>query len=77
MTNNVTEFPGITRLDIPPERILERAGEKTFTEIVIIGYTADGDEFFASSKADAANVAWLLQRGIWSLNRICDEGVDE
>lgn len=75
-TDNVTDFPGPTRLNLPPERILERALEKTFTEIVIVGYTEGGDEYFASSQASAADVAWLLQRGLYRLNQTCD-GLEE
>jgi hypothetical protein len=72
MTNNITDFPGITRLDIPPERILNRALEAKLCEVVVVGYTEEGREYFASSHADAADVAWLLQRGIFRLNQTCD-----
>ena len=72
--SNVVRFTGITRLDLPVEQILDRANEAGLTEVVIVGYNADGDEFFASSKADAAQVMYHMQRAIHRLNCIIDRG---
>lgn len=58
---NVVTFRGITKLDLPPDRILEDALGK-LEGVVILGYTKEGDEFFASSYADGGNVLWLLER---------------
>lgn len=58
---DVVTFRGITKLDLPPDRILEDAVGK-LQGVVILGYTKDGDEFFASSYADGGNVLWLLER---------------
>ncbi|MGI9490490.1 MAG: hypothetical protein ACR2RF_32275 [Geminicoccaceae bacterium] len=61
MADNVVEFDGITCLDIPPDRILERAkGE--LQDVIVIGYDHEGEEYFASSKADGGSVLWLLER---------------
>jgi hypothetical protein len=61
MSENVVTFTGITRLDMPPDRILESAvGE--LQSVVVLGYDEDGDEFFASSLADGGEVLWLLER---------------
>lgn len=46
----------VTRLDLPPNRILESAIDK-LESVVIIGYDKDGQEYFASSIADGAEVA--------------------
>lgn len=50
-----------TRLDIPPDRVLEGAvGELTC--VVVVGYDHDGEEYFASSTADDERILWLLER---------------
>lgn len=62
MTDNVVEWGGITRLDMPPERVLTKALDGKLTSVVILGHTEDGDEYFASSLADGGDVLWLLER---------------
>jgi hypothetical protein len=57
----VVTFTGVTKLDLPPDRILADAVGK-LEGVVILGYTKEGDEFFASSYADGGNVLWLLER---------------
>jgi len=56
----VTEFTGVTRLDLPVERILGRAQEAGLTEVVVVGFDRDGDFYFAGSKADGGAALWLL-----------------
>jgi hypothetical protein len=73
MTDNVVDLPVITRLDIPPEKVLSRALEAGLTDVVVIGYDADGQEYFASSKADGKDVLWLLERGKICLLRTVEE----
>ncbi len=58
---NVIPFPGVTKLDIPPDQILE-AAKGRLEGVVVIGYTTDGEEYFASSYADGVTVNWLLDR---------------
>jgi len=53
-------FNGVTRLDLPADRILENAPKEMQTAVVI-GWDADGDFYFASSAADGADVLWLLE----------------
>lgn len=72
MTDNVVNFPGITTLDMDPERILEGARKANLSDIVILGYDQAGDEWFASSVADGAQVLWLLERLKLQLLRIAD-----
>lgn len=76
MSENVVEFTGITRLDLPVEKILKRAEEAGLTEIVILGYDADGDEFFSSSLADGGSVLWHLERAKHHLMRCTDDMID-
>ena len=59
---SIVDFPGVTRLDIPAERVLEWASKKDLKSVVVMGYTEDGDEYFASSIADGGEVVWLIER---------------
>lgn len=51
----------MSRLDLPPDRILEAAIGK-MDKVVIIGYDKDGEEYFASSIADGGTVLWLMEK---------------
>lgn len=57
----VVEMSVVTRLPIPPEKILAKAATKDLTSVVVIGYDSDGDFWFASSDADGGGVLWLLE----------------
>jgi hypothetical protein len=59
--SNVVELPVITRLDLPPERVITRAMEAGLTEVVVIGRDPAGNFWFAASKADGGDVLWLLE----------------
>ena len=57
----VIDLPCITRLDLPPDKVLQKAmGE--LKNVVIAGFTKDGDEYFSSSVADGGAVLWLIER---------------
>ena len=52
----------ITKLDLPPERMLKHTLEKGNLEsVVILGWQDDGEPYFASSIADAAEVVFLME----------------
>lgn len=72
MTDNVTNLNQITKLDIPAERVLQAALDAELTDVVIIGYDLDGNEYFASSMADGGNALWLLERAKLELLRTVD-----
>lgn len=59
---DVVLFDGITRLDVPAERILKAALDLGLTGVVIAGYAQDGSEYFASSYADGGDALWLVER---------------
>ncbi len=50
-----------TRLDIPPERVLEGAAKVDLESVVIIGCEQDGTYYIASSEADSRDILWLLE----------------
>lgn len=70
---SVVEFPGITSLDMPPERILRKAKDADLQSVVVIGFTRDGAEYFGSSLADGADVVWMLERAKLRLLLVPDE----
>ena len=58
----VIPFTGITRLDTPPERVLEHANTVPFEGVIVLGWRSDTEEmFFASSYASGPEVLWLLE----------------
>jgi len=73
---DVTEFRGTTRLDIPANRVLDNAPRDMDT-VIIVGFDADGDFYFASNKADGADVMWLLQVAARKLLIVADNQGDK
>lgn len=59
--SNVIPLGNITTLDLPPDRVLDAAKGK-LESVVIIGWTEDGEEYFASTDPDSGSVIWLLER---------------
>lgn len=61
MTNVVVPFRGITKLDLDPDVVLENL-KGTVNGFVLMGWTAEGEEFFSSTYADGGTVLWLMER---------------
>jgi hypothetical protein len=59
--SKVINFTGITKLDLPVDRVLDAAKE-TLEGVVIMGWTTDGEEYFASTYSDGGTVLWLVER---------------
>jgi hypothetical protein len=57
----VINFTGITKLDLPPDRLLEAAVGK-LDGCLILGFDSDGDFYAASSYADGGTVLWLMEQ---------------
>jgi hypothetical protein len=58
--SNVVNFTGVTRLDLPADRIIESAAGK-LDHAVVIGWDKAGSFYFASSYAAGPEVLWLLE----------------
>lgn len=71
--SNVVVLPVVTRLDLPPERILSAAIGAELKSVVVVGYDKDGEEYFASSLADGGDVVWLMERAKLKLLKMADE----
>ena len=74
MTAEILHFDGVTSLDISADRVLDVAKAAEMQSVIIIGYDADGEEYFASSIADGPEVLWALERAKMKLMRIVDGG---
>lgn len=59
--SNVVYLQTVTRLDLPPDRILEGAMGK-LDGVIVLGYTKDEHEYFALSYADGGEALWLVER---------------
>lgn len=57
----VIPLNNVTRLDLPVDQVLEGTIGK-LEGIIVLGYDKNGEEYFASSLADGADVLWLLER---------------
>lgn len=72
ITDNVVDLPCVTKLDIPPTKILAKAAGAKLKEVIVVGVDGDGDFYFASSKSDAADVIFWLEMAKKKLLEICD-----
>lgn len=70
---DVVNLNMVTRYDIPAERVLAAAVDAGLQRVVVMGYDADGQEYFASSIADGGTVLWLAERMKLALLRQGDE----
>jgi len=71
--DNVIPLGGTTSIDLPANQVIEQTLDK-LESVVIIGYDKDGDEYFASSISDGADVMWLLERSKKKLMEIVEQG---
>ena len=62
-----------TRLDIPAERVTKAAAETELDGVVVVGFDAEGQFYFASSYADGGSVLWLFEMAKKKLLEIEDD----
>ncbi len=72
-SDNVVDFTGYTRLDIPTDKVLTQSIGTELDEVVVIGTTVDGGMYFNSSRSDGGKVLWLLERARHLLMKTADE----
>lgn len=51
----------VTRLDLPPDRILDAAKGK-LESVAVIGWDKDGEAYYSTSLADGGDLLWLLEK---------------
>lgn len=77
MNDNVVQFPGATTMDVPVQKVLEEAIKADLEDVVVMGWTKDGQEFFSGSSSDIRTVQFLANRLIHQTNMMADEQLDE
>ena len=60
MSDKVIPLGNITKLDLPPDRILESTKGK-MQSVLLMGWDKNGDLYFASSIADGGEILWLME----------------
>jgi hypothetical protein len=58
---SVVVLPVITTLDIDVQRVLNAAVNAELERAIVIGRTADGELYFASSKSGGGEILWDLE----------------
>lgn len=59
-TENVAEFTGATKRPLPVDRVLTNPSAVALTEVIVLGWGAAGEFYFAASDADLARAMMLL-----------------
>jgi hypothetical protein len=73
MMGKVISLGNVTRLDLDPDQILDRAKGSLPGGVVIMGWDEDEEVYFASSIADGAEVLWLMEMCKKRLLEVDDE----
>lgn len=60
--SDTINFEGVTYGRVPPENVLDGAKEEGLSDVIVIGYTADDEEYFASSMGRDGDNILLLER---------------
>ena len=60
--DNIVIWNGVTKHDLPPERVLQAAMENKLQSVVILGWDEEGEIYLASSIADGGDVMWLMRK---------------
>ena len=64
--SDVVELNCLTRLPIPPERVLRGANEfhveHPFEEVLVCGFDEEGELQLFASEAEKARILWLLKK---------------
>lgn len=58
---DVVTFHGLSKLDVPVQKVIAAADNAELQTAVVVGFTQDGEFYFASSAADGGEVLWLLK----------------
>lgn len=61
MSENVIAFPGTTTADIPAAQVLQAAIDQGMEDVLVIGWTNDGDLYAATSGGSVGDNLLLLE----------------
>ena len=60
--DNVIEFGGPTRADLPTDVVLRAAMDDALNHAIILGYTEKGSFYFRTTTADLAEISLLMRQ---------------
>ena len=72
LIEKVTVLPVITTLDLDVERVLQAAIDAKPKYVLVIGEDAEGQLYFASSKADGGEALWWMEKAKRALMEISE-----
>lgn len=72
LVDKVTVLPVITSLDLDVERVLQAAIDAKPEYVMVIGCDAEGQLYFASSKADGGEALWWMEKAKRALMEITE-----
>jgi len=61
MTADIVAFPGPTTADIPADQVLQAAIDHGMEDVIVIGWTTDGDLYAATSGGSVGDNLLLLE----------------
>jgi hypothetical protein len=64
-TSNVINFPEkdfVYKGKIDPQGVLDGITQNDLETIIVLGWTKEGDEYFASNTPNGMEVVWLMER---------------
>lgn len=61
MSAEIIMYNGITRLDLPADRVCDAAAKADLAGVLIVGHHKDGELYFASTYADGGHALWLME----------------
>ncbi len=59
--DKVVYFDGLTKLEIPPERVLRWAAEQDLRSVLVLGWTQDGTLYAAGSSGKVGDNLHLIE----------------
>ena len=69
MSDNIVNFPGITKAPEPPNQILEKAKDWDLARVLVVGANEAGDLVWGGSFSEAEDILWLLEMAKTELMR--------
>jgi len=75
MTSSVIEFKVIESMDEEANKLLDDAKGK-LSQVLILGFTLDGNDYCSSSKADAGSALFFIERAKHNLMKTIDELIE-
>ncbi len=60
--SNIIQFTGDSRLDIEADKVIESSLGQGINQVLIIGYTDNGEDYMASSTSDVKELLFMIEK---------------